>query len=99
MSRTGKTDRTANYYLIASNGFITESIDEGLEELEGDEGEQLGFGYKRKRGHSKGVNNLMAIEKHLEEIEIDYSALCDLIDGKKFNKRSQIGYEIACKCR
>ena len=92
MSRTGKIDRTANYYLIASNDFITESIYEGLEELEGNEGdnEQLGCGYKRKRGHLKGVNKLIAIEKHLEEIEIDHSALCDLIGGKEFNKEVKL---------
>ena len=72
MSRTGKTDRTPNYYLIASNVFLTESIDGGLEEEEDDEADngQGGFRYKRKRGHSKGINKLMAIKSAPKKLKL-----------------------------
>ena len=61
-------------YLIASNGFASEYINDQEGNVESGKG-YLGR-HKRIRGKKKGGNRLVEMEKHLCEIEHDLAIIC-----------------------
>ena len=87
-ARSEKSEKVANMYLIASNGFVLEYIKEEPENnQEGDADsmkEYLGR-HKRIRGKTIGGNKLVEMEKHLIEIEHDLTVICKQKGNVEFN--------------
>ena len=73
MARTGKKAQLANYYLVASNGFIKEyHNDQPREELDDDSPSVL-----RKRGNSRGTKKLVDLETILFDLEKAYGRIAN----------------------
>ena len=93
MTRTGKTEQIANYYLIAANGFIKEHLNEDkleqgvVDESDDDDDDDInGRSYSTKGGVSKGILKLVHNEQHLLQLEKEYADIKDQKTAQEFKQ-------------
>ena len=81
MSRAGKNEQNANYYLIAANGVMKEYKME--EESVQEESDITDTSVARTRGGSKGIVKLINIQRHLGHLEREYKKIQNNITAEK----------------